>query len=133
VYANSITKTEQNGAGEDMQREIHFLKGYTVFNVEQIEGLPEQYYVKPEPKFTTVERIAHAEAFFASTRADIRYRDGCGRLGLLRAGTRLYPDAADRELPRRRELLCHARSRNHALDEAPDPAGARLRTQELGR
>jgi antirestriction protein ArdC len=76
VYANSVTKTEQNDAGEDVDREIHFLKGYTVFNCDQIEGLPEQYYVKPEPKFTAVERIAHAEAFFASTRADIRYRGG---------------------------------------------------------
>jgi len=76
VYANSITRTEQNDAGEDVERDIHFLKGYTVFNVEQIEGLPEQYYVKPEPKFTAVERIGHAEAFFAATKADIRYRGG---------------------------------------------------------
>src|SRR5450631_2942584 len=45
-------------------------------NRDRIEGLPEQYYVKPEPKFTAVERIAHAEAYFASTRADIRYRGG---------------------------------------------------------
>ena len=76
VYANSITKTEQDDAGEDIEREIHFLKGYTVFNVEQIDGLPEQYYVKPEPKFNPVERIEHAEEFFASTQADIRYRGG---------------------------------------------------------
>jgi hypothetical protein len=76
VYANSVTKTEQNDAGEDVAREVHFLKGYTVFNCDQIEGLPEQYYVKPEPKFTAVERIEHTEAFFASTRADIRYRGG---------------------------------------------------------
>jgi antirestriction protein ArdC len=76
VYANALTKTEQNDAGEDVEREIRFLKGYTVFNVEQIEGLPEIYYVKPEPKFVPIERIAHAEEFFAATRADIRYRGG---------------------------------------------------------
>ena len=76
VYANSVTKTEQNEAGEDVERDIHFLKGYTVFNVEQIEGLPEQYYAKPEPKFSAVERIVHAESFFANTRADIRFRGG---------------------------------------------------------
>ena len=40
------------------------MKGYTVFNVEQIEGLPEHYYVKPEMKTTPVERISHAEEFF---------------------------------------------------------------------
>jgi antirestriction protein ArdC len=73
VYANSITKTEQNDAGEDVERDIHFLKGYTVFNCDQIEGLPEQYYVKPEPKFNAVERIAHADQFFAATGAEIRY------------------------------------------------------------
>jgi len=76
VYANSVMKTDTNDAGEEIEREIHFLKGYTVFNVEQIEGLPAQYYVKPEPKFTPVQRIDHAEAFFGSTRADIRYRGG---------------------------------------------------------
>jgi antirestriction protein ArdC len=73
VYANSITKTEQNDTGEDVERDIHFLKGYTVFNCDQIEGLPEQYYVKPEPKFTAVARIDRAEAFFGATNADIRY------------------------------------------------------------
>ena len=74
VYANSITRTEEDEQGEEAEREIHYMKGYTVFNVEQIEGLPEHYYAKPEVKTTPVERIAHAEAFFAATKADIRYR-----------------------------------------------------------
>jgi antirestriction protein ArdC len=47
-----------------------------VFNVEQIEGLPEHYYAKPEPTFTNVPRIDHADPFFADTPADIRYRGG---------------------------------------------------------
>jgi antirestriction protein ArdC len=33
VYANSISKTETNDKGEDVEREIPFMKGYTVFNV----------------------------------------------------------------------------------------------------
>jgi antirestriction protein ArdC len=74
VYANSITRTEEDGKGEEAEREIHYMKGYTVFNVEQIEGLPEHYYGKPEVLNSTVERIAHAEAFFAATKADVRYR-----------------------------------------------------------
>jgi antirestriction protein ArdC len=74
VYANSITRTEEGDNGEEAEREIHYMKGYTVFNVEQIEGLPEHYYGKPEVTTTPVERIAHAEAFFAATKADIRYR-----------------------------------------------------------
>jgi len=74
VYANSITKTEHDDtSGEDVEREIPFLKGYTVFNVEQIDGLPEIYHAKIEPKFSPMVRIAHAESFFAATEAVIRY------------------------------------------------------------
>jgi antirestriction protein ArdC len=50
------------------------MKGYTVFNVEQIEGLPARYYGRPEVTLTAVERNARAEAFFRNTSADIRYR-----------------------------------------------------------
>jgi antirestriction protein ArdC len=74
VYANSITRTEEDDAGEESEREIHFMKGYTVFNVEQIEGLPEHYYIKSEIQTTPVQRISHAEEFFKATKADVRYR-----------------------------------------------------------
>jgi antirestriction protein ArdC len=74
VYANAITRTEADDKGEETEREIHYMKGYTVFNVEQIEGLPEQYYAKPEVKTTPVERISRAEEFFRATKADVCYR-----------------------------------------------------------
>ena len=74
VYANKLTKTEDDGAGNEVEREIPFMKGYTVFNAEQIEGLPEIFYTRPEPKRTGPARIDHAEAFFANTQADIRIR-----------------------------------------------------------
>lgn len=36
VYANAITRTEHDDkSGEDVEREIPYMKGYTVFNVEQ--------------------------------------------------------------------------------------------------
>ncbi|WP_068240746.1 ArdC family protein, partial [Tritonibacter horizontis] len=73
VYANSITKTEEQDDGTEEERKIPFMKGYSVFNVDQIEGLPEQYYAKPEPIIDGVERIAHADAFFAATGADLRH------------------------------------------------------------
>ena len=73
VYANRITKTDHDAEGNDVEREIPFMKGYTVFNVEQIDGLLEIFYGRPEPKFTALERIAHAEQFFARTGAEIRY------------------------------------------------------------
>lgn len=50
-----------------------FMKGYTVFNVEQIEGLPERYYAKAAPRTETVQRIERAESFFAATAAQIRH------------------------------------------------------------
>ena len=73
VYANTITRTETDAdTGEDEEREIPFMKGYSVFNVEQVEGLPAQFYAVAEPKLDPVQRIEHAERFFASTGAEIR-------------------------------------------------------------
>jgi antirestriction protein ArdC len=72
VYADKIIRTETDGeTGEDTERAIPFMKGYTVFNVEQIEGLPEHYYAKPAPRIETVQRIERAESFFATTGANV--------------------------------------------------------------
>jgi antirestriction protein ArdC len=72
VYADKILRTETDAAtGEDSERTIPFMKGYTVFNVEQIDGLPEQFYPKPIPPMETVPLIDRAEAFFAATGATV--------------------------------------------------------------
>jgi antirestriction protein ArdC len=74
VYADKIVRTETDAAtGEEAERAIPFMKGYTVFNVEQIDGLPEHYYGKPAPRAETVRRIERAEAFFAATGATVRH------------------------------------------------------------
>src|SRR6266568_6323147 len=74
VYANSITRTEHDDkSGEDVEREIPYMKGYTVFNVEQIEGLPEIYYAKVVPTRDPVARIDHVENFFGSLGATIKH------------------------------------------------------------
>ena len=49
VYADTLQRTERNEKGEDEERVIPFMKGYTVFNVEQIEGLPAHFYGKRHP------------------------------------------------------------------------------------
>jgi antirestriction protein ArdC len=74
VYADKIIRTEADTVtGEQAEREIPFIKGYTVFNVEQIDGLPAHYYGKPEPRIDSIARIDRAEAFFADTGATIRH------------------------------------------------------------
>ncbi|QEE43294.1 DUF1738 domain-containing protein (plasmid) [Rhizobium sp. WL3] len=80
VYAGTISREGDEDENEDKDKEegeggkqIPFLKTYTVFNVEQIEGLPEHYHEKPAPVIDPVERIAHADQFFAATRGEIRH------------------------------------------------------------
>ena len=59
--------------GQDIDREIPFLKEYTVFNAEQCEGLPKHFStVVPtaglaEPPRETLDRIEEAEQVFANT------------------------------------------------------------------
>jgi antirestriction protein ArdC len=74
VYADKITRKETDAeTGEESERAIPFMKGYTVFNVEQIDGLPEHFYARPAPRTETVQRIERAELFFAATGATIRH------------------------------------------------------------
>jgi len=79
VYASSITRPEADGGSSEggtesgNEREIFFMKGYTVFNVEQIEGLPAHYYAKPENPLPLSERIESADRFMTATGAAIRH------------------------------------------------------------
>jgi antirestriction protein ArdC len=73
VYADRITHTETDDKGEELEREIPFMKGYTVFNCEQVDGLPAHFYATAAPPLPTVERIAAAEEFTRNTRAEIRH------------------------------------------------------------
>ena len=76
VFASRFTKSEADGAGEETSREIPFLKAYTVFNVAQIDGLPDRFYAAMAPVQERHERIATAEDFFANTGAVIRHGGG---------------------------------------------------------
>ena len=72
VYANRFTKTGTDANGDEVERELRFMKGYTVFNVEQIDGLPAQYTPRPTPH-EAVPLIDTAESFVAATGALIRH------------------------------------------------------------
>lgn len=73
VFASRYTKAEVDGNGSEIDREIPFLKAYSVFNVAQIDGLPDDYYDAAVPISDPVERIAGADRFFKNTGAVIRH------------------------------------------------------------
>jgi hypothetical protein len=47
VFADRFAKTEVSDTGSETERQIPFLKAYTAFNVEQIEGLPTTRWPSP--------------------------------------------------------------------------------------
>lgn len=73
VFADRFIKTETTDKGEEVEREIPFLKGYTVFNVAQIDGLPDLYRPAPSPARPLLPLLDTAETFFRATGADIRH------------------------------------------------------------
>jgi len=74
VYASTFSKTKTDaGSGAEVERDIPFLKGYTVFNAEQVEGLPPHFYAPAQAPLDPVQRIGRAEEFFSATGADIRH------------------------------------------------------------
>lgn len=73
VYADRYKKTGTDDSGAEVEQDIPFLKAYTVFNVEQVDGLPEHFYAKPADPLPVEQRIANADAFVAATKAMIRH------------------------------------------------------------
>ncbi|PYE30421.1 antirestriction protein ArdC [Rhizobium sp. PP-F2F-G38] len=73
VFASRFIKSESDGQGNEVDREIPFLKAYSVFNIEQIDGLPDRYYEQPLAVLDPVERIDQADRFFRNTGALIRH------------------------------------------------------------
>lgn len=70
VFASPVTATDKATGDE---RSYSIMKWYTVFNCDQIEGLPEKYHpAKPEPR-AEAERIETADTFFASLGMDLRH------------------------------------------------------------
>lgn len=76
VYAGAIERTEQNEKGEDEENRIPFLKAYSVFNADQVDGLPERFrpiITEPNTPLDQMQRIETADEFFANIGADIRH------------------------------------------------------------
>lgn len=76
VYANQIVRDETDDTGADVQQRIPFLKAYTVFNVDQIEGLPDHYDAPETVDINPEQRIARIDAFFENCGAEVRHGGG---------------------------------------------------------
>lgn len=76
VYANAVTRSETDDAGTEEVRRIPFLKAYTVFNAEQIDGLGEAYAPRSAAPVNPDRRAAELETWFTTLGADIRYGGG---------------------------------------------------------
>ncbi len=77
-YADSfVPRAARDGAGEgdDELRRVPFLKRFTVFNIEQCDGLPPEIVAPPKP-IATHEKHRAAEALIAATGAIIRIGGG---------------------------------------------------------
>lgn len=131
VYYGQATSKREAGAPDQAEdpTTFRFLKGYPVFNVDQIDGLDATYYPSPSPlpastEVTEQARIASIEDFITATQADIQWR----------GDQAFYVPSADRiQLPERRLFrdieqayataaheLVHWTGAKHRLDRQAD-------------
>jgi antirestriction protein ArdC len=82
VYYTELASTAGEGAvptHDDTSETRRILRGYTVFNADQIDGLPLDFYAKPEAEhvppspITKTEEEARLSALFARIPVTIRY------------------------------------------------------------
>lgn len=73
VFSGTLTRTEQDDTGEEQEKVIPFLKAYSVFNVDQTEGLPEKYQAAAPVTSVPREnaRNERADHFVHNTKAEI--------------------------------------------------------------
>jgi len=107
VYASTFKKTDKTEDGQETEEEIPFLKEYTVFNVEQCEGLPQHFYALAEPPKEKIERIEHAERFFAGTGAKIEYGGNRAFYAITTDSIRMPPFETFRDSESHASTLAH--------------------------
>lgn len=75
-FVGAIKRTAERN-GEEIEATIPFLKTYRVFNVDEIEGLPAEYYARPVvARLDDGQRLAAADAWMAGTGASISHGGG---------------------------------------------------------
>ncbi len=75
VFSGTLTRTEQDDNGEEQEKVIPFLKAYSVFNIDQTEGLSEKYRAPATvtPASRNNVRCESADRFVTNTKAEVRY------------------------------------------------------------
>jgi antirestriction protein ArdC len=77
IYADKITHTETDSAScTEPDREFHYMKGYTAFNVEQIDRLPERYTPSLRRARTPWRASSGRRDFFAAATGAAARRGG---------------------------------------------------------
>ena len=77
IFYKSYTKEiEDPATGEREDEARRVLKSFTVFNVDQIEGLSERYRPEPVPIPEPTARDRELDAFFAAIPASLRHGGG---------------------------------------------------------
>ena len=108
AYADKLRRAETDETtGESIEREIFFMKHYTVFNVEQIDGLPAHFHAPAAPRLDPVQRIDRAEAFIAAVKADIRHGGTCASYSVAEDRVRMPPFEAFRDAESYYATLAH--------------------------
>lgn len=75
VFYKRLERKDETVEEGEKPGSFAFARGFTVFNIEQCEGLPETLFKKPAER-TEHERIADAEAFIKSTGAVVVHTSG---------------------------------------------------------
>ena len=73
VYADTFTKTGTDEKGAELETKIPFMKGYTVFCAEQIDGLPGHFYASEVVNNADIKPLDAVERFFANTKITIQH------------------------------------------------------------
>lgn len=75
IFWSKVTKTEENEAGEEEERDIFFMRTYTVFNIDQVEGHHLDHLRVGHSVSTAnpVDTYEEADRVIEATGADIRY------------------------------------------------------------
>jgi antirestriction protein ArdC len=109
VYSGTFSNDndKEKDEREDDRKEIPFLRSYSVFNVEQTEGLPAHYYSGKQTGEDPNEAVPAAERFVANTRATIVRGGTSAYFSLLRDEVHIPPLEAFRDSVSFYSVLLH--------------------------